>query len=100
MRSQVCGPTPCSRNCFLRTFSVGVRGSSATGDDEDDDGDDKLIQQALEIIQKHGSSISASFLQRKLRIGYPRAARLMEDLQALGHVEARPSPTRPKSSED
>jgi S-DNA-T family DNA segregation ATPase FtsK/SpoIIIE len=79
---------------------AGVRGSSATGDDEDDDGDDKLIQQALEIIQKHGSSISASFLQRKLRIGYPRAARLMEDLQALGHVEARPSPTRPKSSED
>jgi DNA segregation ATPase FtsK/SpoIIIE-like protein len=74
----------------------GVRGSSSTSDDDDDDGEDKLIQQALEVIQKTGAA-SASLLQRKLRIGYPRAARLMEDLQALGHVGARSNaPTKPR----
>ncbi len=29
---------------------------------------------------------SASLLQRKLRIGYPRAARLMDELEKLGVV--------------
>lgn len=75
----------------------GARGSSHASSDDEDDGDDALIQQALEIIRKSGS-VSASLLQRKLRIGYPRAARLMEDLQALGHVEPRGNtPTKPRA---
>ncbi len=54
---------------------------------EDDDGDDDLLQRAMEIIRSSGN-VSTSLLQRKLRIGYPRAARLMEELQEMGYVSA------------
>ncbi|MCS6847868.1 MAG: DNA translocase FtsK [Anaerolineae bacterium] len=57
----------------------GGRGSA------DDDGDDDLLQRAMEIIRTSGN-VSISLLQRKLRIGYPRAARLMEELQEMGYV--------------
>jgi S-DNA-T family DNA segregation ATPase FtsK/SpoIIIE len=47
---------------------------------------DPLLEQAKELAQ-HGN-ISTSFLQRKLHIGYPRAARLMEQLEEeMGNVE-------------
>jgi len=60
------------------------RGGSGGGDD-DDGGDDDLVKRAMDIIQTSGS-VSTSLLQRKLRIGYPRAARLMEELQEMGYV--------------
>jgi len=41
--------------------------------------DDALLEAARELQQEH-RQISASFLQRRLRIGYPRAARIMEQL--------------------
>ena len=41
---------------------------------------DPLLEEAKRLAQEH-KQISASFLQRRLRIGYPRAARLMEALQ-------------------
>ena len=46
-----------------------------------------MIKRAIDIIQTTGSP-STSLLQRKLRIGYPRAARLMEELQEMGYVGA------------
>jgi DNA segregation ATPase FtsK/SpoIIIE-like protein len=42
---------------------------------------DPLLEQARKLAQEHGNNISTSFLQRHLRIGYPRAARLMEELE-------------------
>ena len=42
--------------------------------------DDALLKAARELQREH-NQISASFLQRRLRIGYPRAARIMEQLQ-------------------
>jgi DNA segregation ATPase FtsK/SpoIIIE, S-DNA-T family len=47
---------------------------------------DQLLEQAIEIAQKQ-DSISSSMLQRRLRIGYPRAARIMEHLFEMGLVE-------------
>ena len=35
---------------------------------------------ARDLMQQH-QNISTSFLQRKLHIGYPRAARIMEQLE-------------------
>jgi hypothetical protein len=55
------------------------------GSNDADDGDDDLLQRAMEIIRTSGN-VSTSLLQRKLRIGYPRAARLMEELQEMGYV--------------
>ena len=43
---------------------------------------DPLLEQAKELAKQH-DNISTSFLQRRLHIGYPRAARLMEQLQAV-----------------
>jgi len=41
---------------------------------------DPLLAAARKLAEEH-SNISTSYLQRKLHIGYPRAARLMEELQ-------------------
>ena len=45
--------------------------------------EDPLLEAARELLKEH-KHISTSFLQRRLRIGYPRAARLMEQLEEEG----------------
>ena len=50
-----------------------------------DDGDDALVAAAKEEIKK-SQKASASFLQRRLRIGYARAARLLDILEEQGIV--------------
>jgi len=47
---------------------------------------DQLLEQAIEIAQKQ-EFLSTSLLQRRLRIGFPRAARIMEHLFEMGLVE-------------
>ena len=41
---------------------------------------DPLLEAARQLAEEH-EHISTSFLQRRLRIGYPRAARIMEQLE-------------------
>ena len=48
------------------------------------DKDDQIIH-AITVVKKHRTA-SASLLQRKLKIGYPRAARLMDELYEMGVV--------------
>jgi S-DNA-T family DNA segregation ATPase FtsK/SpoIIIE len=55
-------------------------------DDEDDMGDDEeLYRQAMEVL-KTTRRASTSMLQRRLRIGYNRAARIMELMEEKGVV--------------
>jgi hypothetical protein len=49
------------------------------------DGGDELYDRALDLVHDH-DSVSISFLQRKLRIGWNRAARLMEMLEENGEL--------------
>lgn len=49
------------------------------------EGDDPLYDQALEIVVQSGKA-SASYLQRRLKIGYNRAARLVEEMEERGIV--------------
>ena len=56
---------------------------SSDGDEED--GDDPLMEQAMRIVKQQGTA-SASMLQRRLRIGYNRAARLIEQMEEEGVV--------------
>ena len=52
--------------------------------DESEGGDD-LVQMAVELVTK-AQRASASLLQRRLRIGFPRAARLLDQLEEMGIV--------------
>ena len=53
--------------------------------DKTEDYDDELYKEALKIAYQYGK-ISVSMLQRKLRIGYNRAARLVEKMEEEGIV--------------
>ncbi len=55
------------------------------GDNQNLGDKDELYQQALEIIRSEGKA-STSFLQRKLQIGYNRAARIIDMMEADGIV--------------
>jgi S-DNA-T family DNA segregation ATPase FtsK/SpoIIIE len=51
----------------------------------DENEDEGLIEQAV-LIVRQSQRASASMLQRRLRIGYPRAARLLDQLEEQGVV--------------
>ena len=55
------------------------------GDNQNQGDKDELYQSALEIIRSEGKA-STSFLQRKLQIGYNRAARIIDMMEADGVV--------------
>ncbi|MDB3924368.1 DNA translocase FtsK [Candidatus Pelagibacter sp.] len=55
------------------------------GDSQSQGDKDELYQSALEIIRSEGKA-STSFLQRKLQIGYNRAARIIDTMEADGVV--------------
>jgi S-DNA-T family DNA segregation ATPase FtsK/SpoIIIE len=60
-------------------------------DEEEEDpslfgeGEDPLYDKALEIVMQQGKA-SASYIQRRLKIGYNRAARIVENMAARGLV--------------
>ena len=66
---------------------------------------DPLFEQAIEIIMQHDKA-SASLLQRRLSVGYARAARLLDQLEAAGYVgpaegsKPREVIKRPSAQED
>ncbi|MDP3763440.1 MAG: DNA translocase FtsK [bacterium] len=62
-------------------FSATLEEDSFSGDD------DELYEEARETVV-HAGKASTSFLQRKLRIGYARAARLVDMLEERGVVGA------------
>ena len=63
------------------TFSDKSDSSNTNKDDESDE----LYSKALEIIKSEGKA-STSFLQRKLQIGYNRAARIIDMMEERGIV--------------
>mgnify|MGYP001315498901 FL=1 len=59
--------------------------NESTNSDDEDPNKDSLYNDAVGLA-KSTKKLSISFLQRKLRIGYPRAARLMDELEEEGIV--------------
>jgi S-DNA-T family DNA segregation ATPase FtsK/SpoIIIE len=56
---------------------------------------DTLYDQALQVAALN-RQLSTSLLQRKLGIGYPRAAKLMDQLEEAGIVGASSAPGKPR----
>jgi S-DNA-T family DNA segregation ATPase FtsK/SpoIIIE len=50
-----------------------------------DANDGALMQQAIELVKTRGGA-SASLLQRRLRIGYPKAARMIDQMEEMGII--------------
>lgn len=62
-------------------------GGAVVSDAGDGDEEDDLYQQAVQCVVENRRA-SASFVQRRLRIGYNRAARLLEMMEERGVVSA------------
>lgn len=61
---------------------VEMEGEAEGGEEQ---GYDDLFEEAKDLVMQHERA-SASFLQRRLGIGYPRAARIIEQLEEAGIV--------------
>lgn len=60
-------------------------GSSAGRAEPDDDETDEMLPQAIEAVVEAGSA-STSLLQRRLRLGYARAGRLIDEMEKRGII--------------
>ncbi len=63
-----------------RAGEDGVAGEDNGGED-----DGQLLQKAIELVRRQKGA-SASMLQRKMRIGYPKAARLIDQMEEMGII--------------
>jgi S-DNA-T family DNA segregation ATPase FtsK/SpoIIIE len=64
-------------------------GDESTGsvDDLADEEADRLLHDAVDVIREYDRA-SASLLQRRLKVGYARAARMIDQLEARGYIGA------------
>ncbi|MBQ9459324.1 MAG: DNA translocase FtsK, partial [Oscillospiraceae bacterium] len=58
---------------------------SAAAEPAETDSDDELLEQAVEVILETGQA-STSMLQRRLKLGYSRAARIVDQMEERGIV--------------
>ncbi|RJQ36344.1 DNA translocase FtsK [Candidatus Parcubacteria bacterium] len=64
---------------------AGTIADALGGDDTEDGDDDPLYEEARDTVVRAGKA-SASYLQRRLKIGYARAARLLDILEERGVI--------------
>jgi len=75
---------------FAQDIVEAINNASSEGDDEDMEdvdvnNEEALIERCWQIIKTHRRA-SVSMLQRKLKLGYNRAARIMDALEERGYV--------------
>ncbi|HLF25833.1 MAG TPA: DNA translocase FtsK [Anaerolineae bacterium] len=83
---QAVGPEPApwdaSMSQLLKVGSGKTGGGAGVVDEADEA---QLLQTAIDLVRREGGA-SASLLQRKLRIGYPKAARLIDEMYEQGLI--------------
>jgi DNA segregation ATPase FtsK/SpoIIIE, S-DNA-T family len=81
---------------FLKPFKDGKDAEAEAGDAEEDDAADldEVYEDAVRLVVESGKA-STSLLQRRLRLGYGRAARLLDLMQRDGIISA-PDGAKPR----
>jgi len=79
------GPGAAARPAPLATAPGLAESDDAEAVDGEAGADDTLIQEAARLVVTHQQG-STSLLQRRLKVGYSRAGRLMDQLEQLGVV--------------
>ncbi|MFL5711114.1 MAG: DNA translocase FtsK [Chloroflexota bacterium] len=70
----------------MAIIDTGDEGTGSVDDLADEDAD-RLLPDAIEVIREYDRA-SASLLQRRLKVGYARAARMIDPLEARGYIGA------------
>ncbi|HEX6868788.1 MAG TPA: DNA translocase FtsK, partial [Candidatus Limnocylindrales bacterium] len=70
----------------MAIIDTGDEGTGSVDDLADEDAD-RLLPDAIEVIREYDRA-SASLLQRRLKVGYARAARMIDQLEARGYIGA------------
>ena len=70
----------------MAIIDTGDEGTGSADDLSDEDAD-RLLPEAIEVIREYDRA-SASLLQRRLKVGYARAARMIDQLEARGYIGA------------
>jgi len=68
--------------------SIERAAEAPSGDGADDENRDALMDEVIEFIS-HEETTSISGLQRRFRIGYARAGRIIDDLERMGYISAQ-----------
>jgi S-DNA-T family DNA segregation ATPase FtsK/SpoIIIE len=77
--------SPPQYNDEVVSLPVQLNGKGGVVMDFDSDGEDDLYRDAVQVVIDSGKA-STSLLQRRLRIGYSRAARIIENMEDQGIV--------------
>ncbi|HEY8636688.1 MAG TPA: DNA translocase FtsK [Candidatus Limnocylindrales bacterium] len=70
----------------MAIIDTGDEGTGSVDDLADEDAD-RLLPDAIDVIREYDRA-SASLLQRRLKVGYARAARMIDQLEARGYIGA------------
>ncbi len=70
----------------IETRAIQENNKKVSAAAEDDDGDeDPMLDEAIKVVVENGMA-STSLLQRKLKLGYARAARIVDAMEERGVV--------------
>ncbi len=73
------------RNAERVNIKGAPKASSNSGESDSNDGKDELLNEAIKAVVEAGQA-STSLLQRKLKVGYARAARIVDQMEEMGVV--------------
>jgi S-DNA-T family DNA segregation ATPase FtsK/SpoIIIE len=82
-----------AKNCGM----LGKKGAGAPASDSDggaDEGGDSKFRDAVKLAVEEGK-ISTSLMQRRLGVGYGRAAKIIDTMEELGYV-SKPDGNKPR----
>jgi len=87
-----------NETCFDQEVIDEIRNpkKSSVGGGANGEGMDPMLPEALKIGIDCGQ-LSASFLQRKLSLGWPRAAKIVDQLADMGYISPADGTTKPRS---